>query len=67
MFRYIRLKEMLNKSWAERRNTIDKCRQIAYNAKSEWFQEYWYKVADDLEAKYVFGQPWLRTYDGKLN
>ena len=67
MFRYIRLKEMLNKSWAERRNTIDKCRQIAYNAKSEWFQEYWYKVADELEARYVLGQPWLRTYDGKLN
>jgi hypothetical protein len=60
---------MLDKSWAERKNTIDKCRQIAYNAKSEWFQEYWYKVADELEAKYIFsvGQPWLRTYDGKLN
>jgi hypothetical protein len=58
---------MLNKSMAQRLNSIDKCREIAYKAKSEWFQEYWYKVADDLEAKYVFGQPWLRTYDGKLN
>lgn len=58
---------MKNKSWAERLNSIDKCREIAYNAKNEWFQAYWYSVADDLEAKYVFGQPWLRTYDGKLN
>jgi hypothetical protein len=47
--------------------SIDKCRETAYNANNEWFKDYWHKVADDLEAKYVFGQPWLRTYDGKLN
>lgn len=58
---------MQNKSWAERLNAIDKCRQAAYNCKNEWFQGYWHGVADDLESKYVFGQPWLRTYDGKLN
>ena len=48
-------------------NSIDKCRETAYNANNKWFEEYWYKVAEDLEAKYVVGQPWLRTYDGKLN
>ena len=48
-------------------NSIDKCRETAYNANNKWFEEYWYKVADELEAKYVVGQPWLRTYDGKLN
>lgn len=47
--------------------SIDKCRETAYKAKSEWFQAYWHGVADDLETKYVFGQPWLRTHDGKLN
>lgn len=57
----------MEKNWAWWLNSIDKCRQTAYYAKSEWAQEYWHKVADDLEAKYVFGQPWLRTYDGKLN
>lgn len=55
------------KNFADMLNSIDKCRQTAYYAKSEWAKEYWHKVADDLEAKYVFGQPWLRTYDGKLN
>jgi hypothetical protein len=48
-------------------NSIDKCRETAYNANNKWFEEYWYKVADELEAKYIGGQPWLRTYDGKLN
>jgi len=47
--------------------SIDKCRETAYNANNEWFKDYWHKVADDIESKYVFGQPWLRTYDGKLN
>jgi len=47
--------------------SIDKCREIAYNANNDWFKDYWHKVADELESKYVFGQPWLRTYDGKLN
>lgn len=39
--------------------SIDKCRQASYNANNEWFKDYWHKVADDLEAKYVVGQPWL--------
>jgi hypothetical protein len=57
----------MKNNFADILNTIDKCRETAYKAKSEWFQAYWHGVADDLEAKYVFGQPWLRTYDGKLN
>lgn len=55
------------KSYADMLKSIDKCRQTAYNANSEWFKDYWNKVADELEAKYLVGQPWLRTYDGKLN
>ncbi len=55
------------KSFADNIKSIDKCRQTAYNAKSEWAKEYWHKVADELETKYFFAQPWLRTYDGKLN
>ncbi len=51
------------KSFADTLNSIDKCRQTAYNAKSEWAKEYWHKVADELESKFVFEQP----YDGKLN
>ncbi len=55
------------KSFADNLKSIDKCRQTAYNAKSEWAKEYCHKVADELETKYFFAQPWLRTYDGKLN
>ena len=57
----------MKNNFADILNTIDKCRETAYKAKNRWFQDYWHGVADDLEAKYVFGQPWLRTYDGKLN
>ena len=56
----------MDKNWVWRLNAIDKCRETAYNAKSEWAQEYWHKVADELEQN-VTAQPWLRTYDGKLN
>ena len=66
MFRYIRQKKKMT-NYAKIFKSIDKCREIAYKAKSEWFKAYWHGVADDLESKYVFGQPWLRTYDGKLN
>jgi hypothetical protein len=55
------------KSFADTLKSIDKCRQTAYNAKSEWFKEYWHKVADELESKYLVGQACLHTYDGKLN
>jgi len=59
-----------NKNWVWLLNSIDKCLDTAYNAKSDWAKEYWTKVADDLEEKYshlLAGQPWLRLYDGKLN
>ena len=56
---------MQNKDWVWRLNSIDKCRETAYNAKSEWAKEYWHKVADELEQT-MTAQPWLRTYDGKL-
>lgn len=56
----------MDKNWVWRLNAIDKCRETAYNAKSEWAQEYWHKVADELEQT-VTAQPWLRTYDGKMN
>lgn len=54
-------------NWIWALNAIDKCRETAYHAKNEKFQEYWYGVADELERKYFAGQPWLQTYDGKLN
>jgi hypothetical protein len=51
--------------WAAKLNKIDKCRQLAYFAKSVWAREYWCEVADELELKWCSGQPWLRTFDGK--
>lgn len=56
----------MEKNWAWRLNSIDKCRETAYKAKSKWFQDYWHGVADSLEQAMI-AQPWLRTYDGKLN
>jgi hypothetical protein len=52
----------MEKDWILTLKSIDKCRETAYKAKSEWFQEYWHGVADSLEQK-VSAQP----YDGKLN
>lgn len=60
----------MDKNWVWAINSIDKCRETAYHAKSEWATEYWNKVADDLTEKYSYlfaGQPWLYTHDGKLN
>lgn len=42
------------KSFAQTLNSIDKCRETAYNAKSEWAKEYWHRVADVLETKLIF-------------
>ena len=39
-------------NFAARLKSIDKCRETAYNANSEWFKNYWHKVADELEAKF---------------
>lgn len=47
-------------------NAEDKCLDAAYRAKNDKFKELWYNVANKIEEKYIIGQPWLRTYDGKL-
>lgn len=65
MFNCIGQKEM-DRNWVWRLNAIDKCRETAYKAKNRWFQDYWHGVADSLEQT-MTAQPWLRTYDGKLN
>ena len=55
---------MKNSVWAI--NAVDKCRERAYFSKNKKFSALWTKIADELEVKYLSGQPWLRTYDGKL-
>lgn len=57
----------MRNNWVWALNAIDNCCKAAYNAKNEKFKEYWYGVAEKLEQKYCAGQPWLRTYDGKLD
>ena len=57
-------KKMYNWIWAL--NAIDKCRERAYFAKNQKFVDLWHDIADKLEAKYLAGQPRLRTHDGKL-
>lgn len=47
-------------------NKVEACRTIAYFANNKKFVDLWTKIADDLEVKYLSGQPWLRTYDGKV-
>lgn len=58
---------MVERNWVWALNAIDKCLETAYKAKNERIKEFWYNTADSLEQKYFPGQPWLRTYDGKLN
>jgi len=53
-------------NWAQALTTIDKFRAAGDRAANQWFKEYWYKAAEELGQKYLVGQPWLRTYDGKL-
>ena len=55
---------MRNSIWAM--NAVNKCRDRAYFAKNPKFVNLWHDVADKLEAKYLAGQPWLNTYDGKV-
>lgn len=55
---------MTNWVWAI--NAVDKCRERAYFAKNPKFVDLWHDIADKLEAKYLAGQPWLRTHDGKV-
>lgn len=52
--------------WDEAIRAADKCRDAAFFAKNPAFQDLWYDIADKLEAKYCVGQPWLRTYDGRV-
>lgn len=47
-------------------NSVNKCRECAYFAKNKNISDVWNKIADQLELKYLSGQPWLLTYDGKL-
>lgn len=47
-------------------NKVEGCRTVAYFAKNKKFSALWTKIADELEAKYLSGQPWLRTYDGTV-
>lgn len=48
-------------------NAEDKCLDAAYRAKNEKFKQLWYDVANEIEKKYLVGQPWLRTYDGTVD
>ena len=47
-------------------NAIDNCHHAGYLAKNEAISYLWHKIADELHTKYIVGQVWLRTYDGKL-
>lgn len=47
-------------------NKVDSCLTAAYFAKNEKFIALWTRIAEELEAKYLSGQPWLRTYDGTV-
>lgn len=44
---------------------IRKARLAMVRAQNPEFRELWNNVANELFAK-LEGQPWLRTYDGKL-
>ena len=59
-----KVSKMYNWVWAI--NAVNKCRERAYFAKNQRFVDFWNETADKLEAKYLAGQPWLRTHDGKL-
>lgn len=45
---------------------IQKARRAMVRAQNPKFRAYWDNVANELFAK-LEGQPWLRTYDGKLH
>ena len=54
-------------NWAQALTAIDKMRECADRATNQWFKDYWNNAAEELGRKYLTAQPWLRTYDGKLN
>jgi hypothetical protein len=56
----------MKRDWIWALNAVGKCRQAGYFAKNKAISAQWYAVADELEVKYLAGQPWLRTYDGKF-
>lgn len=56
----------MSNSWVWVINQANKMRDTAYHAKNEKFAALWHEKADDLERKYLAGEPWLRTHDGKL-
>lgn len=45
---------------------IQNARRAMVRAQNPEFRKFWDNVANELFAK-LEGQPWLRTYDGKLN
>ena len=45
---------------------IQNARRAMVRAQNPKFRKLWDDVANDLFAKLGSGQPWLRTYDGKL-
>lgn len=53
-------------NWAQALTAIDKLRLAGDRAENLALKEYWYNAAEKLGQKYLVGQPWLRTYDGKL-
>jgi hypothetical protein len=44
---------------------IQNARRAMVRAQNPQFRQLWDRVANELFAK-LEGQPWLRTYDGKL-
>jgi len=45
---------------------IQNARRAMVRAQNPKFRKLWDDVANELFAKLRDGQPWLRTYDGKL-
>jgi len=45
---------------------IQNARRAMVRAQNPKFRKFWDDVANELFAKLDAGQPWLRTYDGKL-
>ena len=52
--------------WVTATNAANKMRDTAYYARNEKFRDLWHDKAYQLEQKYLAGQPWLSTFDGKL-
>lgn len=60
------MKKLVTRDCVWALNAEDNCRDAADYAQNEKFKELWHNIADKIEEKYLGGQPWLRTHDGKL-